>query len=590
MTERDFPTYAGLKEACQAALSRLGSLLDDDGSRESLQQRMTFTAEKLAHDRFHLAVLGQFKRGKTTFINSLLGADILPTGIVPLTSIVTLIEYGTEAAAMVRFQDGTPCRISIKDVAAYVTERGNPRNTKQVSRVEVTYPAAILRDGVVLIDTPGIGSTYDHNTDVTYKFLPQVDAAIFVASVDPPLSRAERDFLAAIRQYAAKLFFVLNKIDYVDERERDELLEFLRTVLATELGIVEPKVFPLSAKLALAAARHGGTDGGLPAFRTRLEQFLLHEKGRVALSSASGAALRLAGEARFLLEVERKALVTPLQELEQKLAEFDRLREQAAQSQRDFQHLLKAETADLIKQLEEELATLKARAAPEIEGALRAFAERHPSLKRRQLTAALEQELRRVLIDQFEAWRGGAEQRLDADLRQLSGRFVAAANGIIERVVRLSATLFDLPPVPLATVEGLDVASQLSYKVGDEPLFYNVEPLYLRHLLPDRITRPLLLANALRQVPVELDRNCGRLRYDFLSRTEASVARFARQLAERIEHVLAGISKAIHAGSAAHARSREQSAARQASIDAHLRRLAAVEEQLRAIGAQTADL
>jgi GTPase SAR1 family protein len=588
-TEPQFATYGALKQAFEESVSQLHALLDKP-TLAPLHQRLAQIADKLARDHFYLAVLGQFKRGKTTLINSLLGNEVLPTGVVPLTSIVTLIEYGSEPRATVHFRDQRRQAISIADVATYVTERDNPKNTKNVARVEVTYPAAILRDGVVLIDTPGIGSTYDHNTDVAYEFLPQVDAAIFVASVDPPLSRAEKDFLVAIREHAAKLFFILNKIDYVADAERRELLEFLRTVLATELGIVEPKIFPLSAKKALAAVMTSGADGGLPAFRATLEQFLLHEKGRVAVSAATGAALRLAGEARFLLRVEQQALATPLEELERKLREFDRLRAKAEQDQRDFQHLLKAEGAQLLAALDEELAGLKSESVPAIEQALRAFADSHPELKGRDLGHALQDELKGTLINWFEAWRREQEQRLDAEFRRLSERFVTAANEIIARVVELSAALFNLPPVPLASVEGLSGESRLYYMVGDEPVLLSIEPIYFSTLLPGRVTRRFVVADALKHVPVEADRNCGRLRYDFLTRIEQSVGRFSQHLAERIRLTLDSIQKAIAAGTVARAQSSEQSGVRHASIDAQLRTLAATEADLTAIRAQAANL
>jgi len=587
-SEPQLVSYAGLKRELEATAAQLGGVLD--GMRAPLQQRLASVADRLARDRFHLAVLGQFKRGKTTFINSLLGADILPTGIVPLTSIVTMVEYGHDPSATVRFRDQTAHAISIEDVGAYVTERDNPRNTKNVARVDVGYPAAILRDGVVLIDTPGIGSTYEHNTDVTYEFLPQVDAAIFVASVDPPLSRAEKDFLFAIREHAAKLFFVLNKIDYVGETEQCELMEFLRRVLDTELGITEPKIFPISAKRALDAALRGGTDGGLPAFLVTLEQFLLHEKGRVALAAASGAVQRLAGEARFILQVEQQALGTPLEELERKLTEFERLRAQAEQEHRDFQLLLKAETDQLMRVLDDELAALKAEQIPALEAVLRAFADSHPELKGRDLGYALQDELKRVLIDHFEGWRRAKQQRLDTDFRRLSGRFVAAANQIIERVVELSAALFNLPPVPLASVEGLSQDSQLYYIVGEEPILLSIEPIYFSTLLPGRLTRRFVVADALKHVPVEADRNCGRLRYDFLRRIEQSVGRFSRQSAERIQLTLDGIRKAIEAGSIERAHSGEKAAARQASIDGQLATLVAVEQRLEMIRSQAASL
>jgi len=589
VSEPEFASYGALKQALGESLSQLNALVSAS-DQSGLGQRLAQIGEKLARDRFHLAVLGQFKRGKTTFINSLLGTDLLPTGIVPLTSIVTLVEYGSEPGATVHFRNHRSQVIALDEVAAYVTERDNPQNKKNVARVEATYPAAILRDGVILIDTPGIGSTYEHNTDVAYQFLPQVDAAIFVASVDPPLSQAEKDFLIAIREYAAKLFFVLNKIDYVSDTERRELLEFLHTVLATELGIVEPKIFPLSAKRALAAALHGGEDGGLPAFRATLDHFLLHEKGRVALTAATGAALRLAGEARFLLEVEKRALATPLEELEEKLVEFDRLRARAEQDHRDFQHLLKAEAQELMSVLDEELAALKTQEVPVLEAALHAFADSHPELKGRALAYPLQDELKRLLIDHFEGWRRAKEQRLDADFRALSGRFVEAANQIIARVVELSAALFNLPPVPLASVEGLSAESRLYYMVGEDPVLLSIEPIYFSSLLPGHFTRRFVMAAALKHVPIEAERNCGRLRYDFLTRIEQSVNRFAQQLAERLRLTVGSIRHAIEAGTVERAHSGEQAAARQAAIDDQLATLAAVDARLDAIRTQAATL
>jgi GTPase SAR1 family protein len=581
VAEPELPAYANLKRTLQDEMSRLRSLLDTD-AEGSLCGRIERIADKLARDRFHLAVLGQFKRGKTTVINGLLGADVLPTGVVPLTSIVTLVVYGTAPAATVYFRDDATRAIPIGDVTAYVTERDNPHNAKNVAHVEVAYPATMLRDGVVLVDTPGIGSTYDHNTDVTYEFLPQVDAAVFVASVDPPLSRAERDFLQAIRQHAAKLFFVLNKVDGVTEAEQHELMEFLRAVLAAELGIVEPKIFPLSARAALEAARRGGTDGGLPVLRTHLESFLLHEKGRVAITGTAIAALRIAGEARFLLEVEKKALLTPLKELEEKLAEFDRLRAEAEQELRDFQHLLNAEANGLVAMLDDELHGLEAEAVPVLERALQACAGAH-DLKGRHLSRALQNELERQLVEYFESWRRAKEQRLDAEFRRLSGRFVAAANQLIERVVALSAALFDLPPVPLASAEGLSTESRLYYMVGDARVLLSIEPIYFSTWLPGRVTRRFVIADALKHVPLETNRNCGRLRYDFLTRIERSVDRFSDGLAERLRQTLANIRAAIGAGTAARTHSGAVAAGRQASIDARLARLAEVEIRLETV-------
>jgi ribosome biogenesis GTPase A len=109
---------------------------------------------KLLEGHFNLAVLGQFKRGKTTLINALLGSSLLPTAVVPLTSIITLIKYGRNLDIEVLFNNGVRKEITIEELPDYVTERGNPENQKEVQYVEVHYDSPYLRDGVLIIDTP----------------------------------------------------------------------------------------------------------------------------------------------------------------------------------------------------------------------------------------------------------------------------------------------------------------------------------------------------------------------------------------------------------------------------------------------------
>lgn len=136
--------------------------------------------EKIETNAFNLVVVGQFKRGKTSLINALLGAPLLPVAVVPLTSIVTIIKYGDALRVIVRFNDGRVSEIKQESLPEYVTEKGNPKNEKDVSEVVITYPSAYLKGGVRLIDTPGVGSIYQHNTDVAYRYLPKSDAVLFL--------------------------------------------------------------------------------------------------------------------------------------------------------------------------------------------------------------------------------------------------------------------------------------------------------------------------------------------------------------------------------------------------------------------------
>jgi hypothetical protein len=142
-------------------------------------------------------VLGQFKRGKSTLLNALLGAPVLPTGVTPVTAIPTFINAGSKAAARITFKDGkesllTTIESEIPDVLErYISEVKNPHNRLNVKCVETEVPSEFLDHGIVLIDTPGVGSTFVHNTRAAEAVLVECDAAVFVVSPDPPITEVE---------------------------------------------------------------------------------------------------------------------------------------------------------------------------------------------------------------------------------------------------------------------------------------------------------------------------------------------------------------------------------------------------------------
>jgi len=157
---------------------------------ESAKDRLKGLGElkdKITNQEFNMVIMGQFKRGKSTFINALLGHEIVPTAIVPLTSVVTILRYGEKAKGVVHYLNNNREEISLSDINNFVTEKGNPQNKRGVKCVEAFYPSDYLKEGVRIIDTPGVGSVFKHNTDVAYAYLPYVDAGIFVVTADPPL-------------------------------------------------------------------------------------------------------------------------------------------------------------------------------------------------------------------------------------------------------------------------------------------------------------------------------------------------------------------------------------------------------------------
>jgi GTP-binding protein EngB required for normal cell division len=299
-------------------------------------KRLSDLRLRLQGNHLQVAILGQFKRGKSTFVNALLGAPILPTGVVPLTAVPTFIGWNERPLVRISFLNGRPEEIfESSDTSAieeflsrFVTEERNPENAINVERVSLLYPAPLLRDGTVFIDTPGIGSTFLHNTQAALRVIPECDASLFIVSADPPITQAELDYLRSIRGKIGHMLFVINKVDYFDDNERQKTNEFLRTVLAKEsLLDSNSRIFEVSAKNALSAKQHNDGEAlevsGVKVVETHLKQFLQAKRVetlRAAIDHKAGDVLLLA-EAEVSLRLE--TLIMPLDILEQKANEFD---------------------------------------------------------------------------------------------------------------------------------------------------------------------------------------------------------------------------------------------------------------------------
>jgi hypothetical protein len=228
-----------------------------DGQAE---QRARDLVARLAADRFRLAVVGQFSRGKSTLMNALLGGAYLPMGPVPMTSVITTVRYGSRPRAIVRRRaSGLGTEVPLSQVAGYVAQASATRSELQVLSVEVEIPAEILRLGFEFIDTPGVGSAIEINTATTRRFLPQADAVVFVTGFDSPLTEAEVEFLADAARYAGQLVVVVNKRDLVSAADAAGAAEFIRERLR-ELELGGPGLFGLSALEALEAVTGGNSE------------------------------------------------------------------------------------------------------------------------------------------------------------------------------------------------------------------------------------------------------------------------------------------------------------------------------------------
>lgn len=267
------------------------------------EQFLDFFA-RLAEDRFNLVVAGRFSRGKTSLMNAILATDRLPTGIVPLTSVITSVGYGSSESVHIEWQrGGLPREICMDELSTYITERGNPGNTRAIRQARIELPAEILRRGFYFVDTPGLGSSITENTRTAMGFLPEADALLLVSGYDSPLSEEELRVLQAVANTSVQVFFVLNKQDTVGPEARAEVFQYVSAQLGQLFGKRVPRIFSTSAIEGLAAKlRHQPeklASAGLPALEAELTRFLIENKRQHFL-------LRMLDRASQLIELQHE--------------------------------------------------------------------------------------------------------------------------------------------------------------------------------------------------------------------------------------------------------------------------------------------
>ncbi|HDO25743.1 MAG TPA: dynamin, partial [Nitrospirae bacterium] len=508
--------------------------------------------DKVKDNVFNLVVLGQFKRGKTSLINALIGAEILPTAVVPLTSIATILKYGEALRIKVFLTDGAVKEIKPENLPLYVTEKGNPRNEKNVNEVVVTYPSPYLKDSVQMIDTPGVGSVYQHNTDVAYQYIPKSDAALFLLSVDQPVSQAELDFLKDVREYSNRIFFLQNKADYVDAKDLNESMAFSREVIKESIGS-DIKIFPLSAKLALDGKLSDSKEliekSFLPAFERILSAFLMEEKGKVLIFSVSNTLLRVLSQAMLELELEIKSLTTPLEALKGKTDAFENKKKDVLLEKQDFDILLDSEVNRLIKNsLDDDLEKFKKEITEKFIPELESLYEANKRLSGKQLKTALEEYIISEVKNVYNNWRAKEDGKLSTAFESICGRFTGKINETVDNLLKFSSELFSVPFEVFKSEELWTIKSHFYYKFKDEPGSLELLTTSFTFALPRFISNRIVLKNAREFMLEMIDKQGGRLRFDFAGRLDKSKYKFRWEMLQKIEATIEGISSAINKG------------------------------------------
>ena len=297
------------------ALQELSDIAGGLGAK-SLKERLDRDlVRKMEEDRFHLVVVGEFNHGKSSFVNALLGETVLPVGVTPTTAAIHHLKYADTPEATVVYSSGKRESIPFADARKFAV--GGGTSPDDVDYLEVGYPAPLLKERILLVDTPGVNDLSLQRADITYSYIPRADAVLFLLDAGQILKESERQFLndKLLKASRDKIVFVITKWDILNEDEKKEALAYARTQLANL--VKDPVVFPVSAETALQGGKMA--ESGMPELLAHLTTFLAEERGRILLDNALGEGLNVAALLGKGVDARRRSLAMKTDELERRI-------------------------------------------------------------------------------------------------------------------------------------------------------------------------------------------------------------------------------------------------------------------------------
>jgi len=227
-------------------------------------------------------VVGEFKRGKSSLINALLGEEVLPSDSLPGSAALVRVTWGDHPRALIRHKHGgeeaAPIE-SIREFGTKLTPQAAAR-ARDVAEITISYPLELCRARVDIFDTPGLNDEAGM-TEVTLSILPRADAALLVMMPESPFSMTEKRFVSErLLRADIGVLFVVNAIDRVgEERDRERLLENIRSRVRRELAL---RVNGAAAAIEVCGVS-AKTGLGLAQLRAALENLLAADRGRILI-------------------------------------------------------------------------------------------------------------------------------------------------------------------------------------------------------------------------------------------------------------------------------------------------------------------
>ena len=297
---RGFDAFLATRQRLADCLSQVATVLGSVGGGGERARQLGDARNNLMQDAFRLMVVGEFKRGKSTLVNSLLGRDVLPARVAPCTAIITEVRYAEEPRAVLHYHDRSkePVVVGVDELRKYVvideSDDGDDNASDQISQspyslMELHYPLALCKNNVQIVDSPGLNE-HKTRTKVALDFLSKADALVLVLSCQQALSQSELAFIddQLGGRNLRHVFFIWNHFDAIIDSpdDIDDIRKRSKKYLEPRVG-TNARIFYVSARTALLGKKNGDRAAversGLPPFEAALERFLAIDRGRVKL-------------------------------------------------------------------------------------------------------------------------------------------------------------------------------------------------------------------------------------------------------------------------------------------------------------------
>jgi GTP-binding protein EngB required for normal cell division len=551
-------------------LLRLAKLGEELGSTRVAEEARDLAA-RVSEGRFYVACVGQFKRGKSTLINALVGEAILPVGFTPVTAVPTVVRFGERLSARIKARDFTWTEIPVSEVKQYVSEEHNPENTKGITGVEVYVPNQLLSRGMCLVDTPGLGSVFTGNTSATQDFIPHIDAALVVVGADPPLAGEEFALVEAVARNVQDVIVVLNKADRTTDEERAAAASFTRNLLEKRLS---RPIGPVLEVSALERFEKRGPERDWPKLLEALDHLVQDSGRQIILAACSRGIVRLSEELVAIVAEEREALERPIEESERRIEALRVTIAEAERSMRELGFLLMAEQQRLSDMF---VARRKAFLGSMTAQSLQEFWAAVPSVPRtigptyRRALANLTQDIarRRVM-----PWLSAEKQEAEREYAAVSRRFVQMGNEFLQKLADGGVAELGRMPHALDPETGFRAGSRFSFL----DLIEIAQPASPLRWLADMAlafvgARKVIQKQAAEFLEHLLDSNSARVQSDILNRVQESRGRLEVEIRKLLHEVSRIAEQAL-----AHARSAQSAGA--SAVQSELARLAQLDQEI----------